>query len=135
MDLRIAGVHDAGEIERTIVAFAELPQGGLIALPDAVTSVYGARIVDLAATYRMPSVYAYAAQVRLGGLAAYTTSVEQDVERAADYIDRILRGAVVGDLPVQASERFFTVINLRTAAALNSTISPALLASADELVE
>jgi putative tryptophan/tyrosine transport system substrate-binding protein len=73
--------------------------------------------------------------VRMGGLAAYTTSVVQDVQRAAGYIDRILRGAVVGDLPVQASERFLTVINLRTAAALGLTIAPALMAKADELIE
>jgi putative ABC transport system substrate-binding protein len=135
IDARIAGVHDAGEIERAITHFAREPKGGLIALPDAVTGVYGLRIIELAAACRLPAVYAYAAQVRLGGLAAYTTSVVQDVQRAAGYLDRILRGAVVGDLPVQASERFLTVINLRTAAALGLTIAPSLMAKADELIE
>jgi putative ABC transport system substrate-binding protein len=135
IDVRIAGVHDAAEIARAITSFAEAPRGGLIVLPDAVTGVYGRQIVDLAATYRLPAVYAYAAPVRLGGLAAYTTSVTQDAQRAAGYIDRILRGAVVGDLPVQASDRFLTLINLNTAASLGLTISPSLLASADELID
>jgi putative ABC transport system substrate-binding protein len=132
---RVAGIHDAEEITQAITTFAQEPGGGLIALPDAVTGVYGQRIIDLAATYRLPAVYAYAAQVRMGGLAAYTTSVVQDVQRAAGYVDRILRGAVAGDLPVQASERFLTVINLGTAAALGLTIAPSLMASADELIE
>lgn len=135
IDARIAGVHDAAEIEAAITGFAAQPKGGLIALPDAVTGVYSQRIVDLAAAYRLPAVYAYAAPVRLGGLAAYTTSVEQDVQRAAGYLDRILRGAVVGDLPVQASERFITLLNLKTAATLGLTISPSLMAKVDELVE
>ncbi|MBE7246118.1 MAG: ABC transporter substrate-binding protein [Actinomycetospora chiangmaiensis] len=132
---RIAGVHDAAEIEQAVTGFAQEPHGGLIVLPDAVTGVYGAQIIALAASCQLPAVYAYAAQVRMGGLAAYTTSVVQDVQRAAGYLDRILRGAVAGNLPVQASDRFLTVINLHTAAALKLTISPSLLAKADELVD
>jgi len=129
------GVHDAAEIERAITTVAAQPQAGLIVLPDAVTGVYSRQIIDLAARYRLPAVFAYAAQVRMGGLAAYTTSVVQDVQQASGYIDRILRGAAVGDLPVQASERFLTMINLKTAAALGLTITPSLLAKADEVIE
>lgn len=135
VDARIAGVHDAGEIAQAIPPFARAPRGGLIVLPDAVTGVYGRTIVDLAAAFRLPAVYAYAAPVRLGGLAAYTTSVAQDTQQAAGYIDRILRGAVVGDLPIQASDRFLTLLNLRTAASLGLTIAPSLLASADEVID
>ncbi|MDP4006487.1 ABC transporter substrate-binding protein [Methylobacterium sp. NEAU K] len=135
IDARIAGVHDAAEIAQAITAFVEAPSGGLIVLPDAVTGVHSQLIVDLAAQCRLPAVYAYAAQVRIGGLAAYTTSVSRDVQQAAGYIDRILRGTAVGGLPVQASERFLTLINLRTAAALGLTITPSLLAKADELIE
>ena len=135
LEAKIAGVHDAGEIERAIRDFAVEPHGGLIVLPDAVTGVYSAQIIASAASCDLPAVYAYAAQVRLGGLAAYTTNVAQDVQRAAFYLDRILRGASAGDLPVQASERFLTVINLQTAAALKLTISSSLLAKADELIE
>ena len=131
----ISGVHDAAEIEQAITTFAEEPHGGLIVLPDAITGVYSRQIIDLTARYRLPAVYAYAAQVRMGGLAAYTTSVARDVQQAAGYIDRILRGASVGDLPVQASERFMTLINLKTAAALNLTITPSLLATADEVID
>jgi putative ABC transport system substrate-binding protein len=71
----------------------------------------------------------------MGGLAAYTNSIAEEAQRAAGYVDRLLRGAKVSDLPVQASERFETVINLKTAAALGLTISPSLLASADEVIE
>ena len=135
IETRIAGVHDADEIERAITGFAEGPRRGLIVLPDAVTGIHGRQIVALASAHRLPAVYAYEAQVRLGGLAAYTTSIVQDVQRAAGYIDRILRGAVVGDLPVQAAERFLTVINLKTAGALGLTVAPSVLAKADELIE
>ncbi|MGH1571858.1 ABC transporter substrate binding protein [Methylobacterium sp. P31] len=124
VEARIAGVHDAAEIEQAITLCTKGGQGGLIALPDAVTGVYTLQIIDLAAAYRLPTVYVYAAQVRIGGLVAYTTSVTQDVQRAAGYIDRVLRGAVVGELPVQANERFRTLINLKTAAAPGLTISP-----------
>lgn len=63
------------------------------------------------------------------------TSIVQDVQRAAGYIDRTLRGPAVGDLPVQAAERFLTAINLKTAGALGLTITPSLMAKADELIE
>ncbi|MCJ2057683.1 ABC transporter substrate-binding protein [Methylobacterium sp. J-048] len=129
------GVHDAAEIEQAITTLAEVPKSGLIVLPDAVTGVYSRQIIALAARHRLPAVYAYAAQVRLGGLAAYTTDVARDVQLAAGYIDRILRGAAVGDLPVQACERFLTVINLKTAGSLGLTITPSLLAKADALIE
>ena len=129
------GVHDAAEIERVLATFAEEPDGGLIVLPDATTGVHTKLIIDLAARHRLPAVYAYGAQVRLGGLATYTNSVADDARRAAGYIDRLLRGASISDLPIQASERFETVLNLKTAAALGITLSPSLLASVDELIE
>ncbi|MDB5592420.1 ABC transporter substrate-binding protein [Enterovirga sp.] len=129
------GVHDGPAIERALVSLAQTPNGGLLVLPDATTGLHGKLIVDLAAQLGLPAVFAYSAPVRLGGLAAYTNSVAEDAQRAAGYIDRLLRGAKVSDLPVQASERFETVINLRTGAALGLTISPSLLARADEVIE
>lgn len=131
----MGGVHDAAEIERALSGFAGEPNGGLLVLPDATTGVHTRLIIDLAARHRLPAVYAYGAPVRLGGLAAYTNSVADDARRAAAYIDRLLRGTRISDLPVQASERFETVINLRTATALGLTISPSVLASADEVID
>ncbi|MCJ2125058.1 hypothetical protein MKL11_21370 [Methylobacterium sp. J-077] len=119
-----SGVHDAAEIEQVTSALAAKPHGGQIVLPDVVTGVYVLQIIALAARHRLPAVYAYAAQVRLDGFAAYTTSVARNVQEAARYIDRILRGAAMGDLPVQASERFLPVINLNTPTALGPTITP-----------
>ncbi|MDB5512785.1 MAG: hypothetical protein JWR08_2268 [Enterovirga sp.] len=129
------GVHDASDIERALASLAETPNGGLLVLPDATTGLHGKLIIELAAKLRLPAVFAYSAQVRTGGLAAYTNSVAEDAQRAAGYIDRLLRGAKVSDLPVQASERFETVININTATAIGLTISPSLLASADEVIE
>jgi putative tryptophan/tyrosine transport system substrate-binding protein len=131
----MAGVHDAGEIERAIVAFAEEPNGGLVALPDATIGVQWKLITDLAVRHRLPAVYSSGNAARMGGLAAYGDNVEEQYRRAASYVDRLLRGARPGDLPVQATERFETVLNLKTAAALGIAISPALLARADEVIE
>ena len=138
----IAGVRDAADIERVIAALADEPNGGLLVLPDATAGVYAQRIVDLAAHHRLPAVYAYDSFVRQGGLIAYAENTPDQFRRAAAYIDRLLRGARVSDLPVQAVERYKTVLNLKTAAlnlktaaALELTISPALLARVDEVIE
>ncbi|MCJ2073194.1 hypothetical protein MKK75_31165 [Methylobacterium sp. J-030] len=105
-----------------------------MAVPEAVMGIRGPRIIALAASHRLPAVYAYAAQVNQGGLAADTTSVVQDVERSAKDIDRILHGAPVGSLPLQAAARFETIIALKTAAALRLANGPSLMARADELI-
>ena len=131
----MAGIRDAVDIERAIATLAAEADGGLLVLPDATAGVYAQRIVDLAARHRLPSVYPYDIYVRQGGLIAYAENTPDQYRRAAAYIDRLLRGARVSDLPVQATERFQTVLNLKTAAALGLTISPALLARADELIE
>ncbi len=131
----MAGVRDATEIERAIVAFAHEPNGGLVVLPDATIGVQWKLITELSVRHRLPAVYSSGNAARLGGLAAYGDRVEEQYRRAASYIDRILRGARPGDLPVQATERFETVLNLKTAAALGIAVSPALLARVDEVIE
>lgn len=79
IEARIAGIHDAREIERTITALAMNPRGSLIALPDEVTGIHGPQIMALAATHRIPAVFTCESQVRLGGLAAYTTGIAEEV--------------------------------------------------------
>jgi putative tryptophan/tyrosine transport system substrate-binding protein len=128
-------VHDAGEIEHVIVAFAREPNGGLIVLPDVTTGANRDLIVRLAAAHHLPAIYSYHYIVEAGGLASYGVDVGDLYRRAADYVDRVLRGEQPGDLPVQAPLKFELVINLKTAKALGLTLPPTLLGRADEVIE
>jgi putative ABC transport system substrate-binding protein len=132
---QMAGIHNEDDIEREIARFAEQPNGGLVVLPDATTGVHAKLIIRLAERHRLPAVYSYGFYVRAGGLIAYSDSAWGQYRSAASYIDRILRGAKIGELPIQATDRFETVINMKTAATLGITIPPALLATADDLIE
>jgi putative ABC transport system substrate-binding protein len=135
INLVAAGVHDAGEVERAITAVAAQPNGGLVVYPHAVTEVHLRLIIELAGKYRLPAVYPFRYHAEAGGLLSYGVDALDLVPRAADYVDRIMRGANPGELPVQAPTKFELVINLKTAKALGLTISPTLLARADEVIE
>lgn len=132
---QMAGIHDESDIKREIAQFAEQPNGGLVVLPDATTGVHAKLIVGLSERYRLPAIYSYGFYARAGGLIAYSDNASGQYRSAASYIDRILRGTKIGELPIQATDRFETVINLKAAAKLGLTISPALLATADHLIE
>lgn len=132
---QMAGIHDAKDVERAIAAWANESNGGLVVLPDATTGVHAKLIIELAQRHRQPAVYSYGFYARAGGLIAYSDSSSGQFKSAGSYIDRLLRGAKVSDLPIQATDRFETVINLKTAAAIGVTVPPSLLAVADELIE
>jgi ABC-type uncharacterized transport system substrate-binding protein len=132
---RMAGVHDANDIERAIATFADEPNGGLVVLPDATMGVHAKLIIALAERHRLPAVYSGGFYARAGGLIAYSDSISGQFRSAASYIDRLLRGTKLSDLPIQATDRFETVLNLKTAAKLGITIPPTLLAVADEVIE
>jgi putative ABC transport system substrate-binding protein len=132
---QMAGVHNESEIEREIAEFAAQPNGGLVVLPDATTGVHANLIISLSERYRLPAVYSYGFYARAGGLIAYSDSSWGQFRSAASYIDRVLRGAKIGDLPIQATDRFETVINMKTAAKLGITIPPTLLSTAEHLIE
>ena len=135
IDVMAAGVHDAGEVERAITAVAAQPNGGLVVYPHAVTEVHLRLIIELAGKYQLPAVYPFRYHAEAGGLLSYGVDFLDLVPRAADYVDRILRGANPGELPVQAPTKFELVINLKTAKALGLDIPPSLLAGADEVIE
>jgi putative ABC transport system substrate-binding protein len=130
-----APIRDVGEIERTIAAFARNAYGGLIVLPDVSTTNHRDLIIALAARHRLPAVYPYRYFAASGGLMSYGTDLTDVHRRAASYVDRILKGAVPGDLPVQAPAKFEFVINLKTANALGLTVPPLWLGRADEVIE
>jgi len=123
------------DIERTIEAFARVPNGGLVMLPDTTSDVHRDLLIGLAAKHRLPAVYANRLYVLIGGLMCYSTDRVDQFRQVASYVDRILRGAKPTDLPVQAPTKYETVINMKTAKALGLTVPPGLLVAADEVIE
>ena len=128
-------LRDVSEIGHAIEVFVGDGNGGLMVLPDVSTTNHRDLIIALAAQHRLPAVYPYRHFAASGGLMSYGSDLADVYRRAASYVDRILKGAVPGDLPVQAPVKFELVINLKTANALGLTLSPALLARADEVIE
>ena len=128
-------VRDAADIENAISTFAREPNGGLLVLPNPITTVHRALIVALAAKHDLPDVYAYRYHVTGGGMASYGVDVPDLYRRAASYVDRILKGEKPGELPVQFATKFELVINLKTAKALGLDPPNALLARTDEVIE
>jgi putative ABC transport system substrate-binding protein len=127
-------VHDAGEIKRSIEVFAGSAHGGLIVTASAL-SFYNDLIITLAARHKLPAVYPYRTLVTGGALVSYGPNLVDQFGRAAEYVDRILRGEKVGDLPVQAPTKYELVINLKTAKLLGLDVPAMLLARADEVIE
>ena len=130
-----AKVRTPADIERIISELGDQSGSGLIIMPDNFTTVQRKVIVGLAARYRIPTIYPYRYFADEGGLLSYGVDVMDLFRRAPEYIDRILRGANPGDLPVQAPTKFEMVVNLGTAKALGVSIPKILLASADAIIE
>jgi putative ABC transport system substrate-binding protein len=128
-------VLDADEIERSIAAFARFPNGGLILTASGLSSVHRDLIARLAAHHKLPAVYPFPYIATIGGLIAYGPDLTDQYRRAADYVDRILKGAKPADLPVQVPTKYELTINLKTAKALGLLVPPTLLARADEVIE
>jgi len=108
---------------------------GLVVQADDLFINQGTRIIELAAAYRVPAIYRLGYQAAAGGLMAYGPNIPDMYRRAASYIDKILKGAKPGDLPVEQPTKIELVVNLKTAKALGLTVPPSLLARADEVIE
>ena len=136
VELIPVGVHDGGEIERGVTEFAHGPNGGLIVVgPTSSMQRYRDLVVDLAARYRLPAVYAGLAYASTSALMSYDADWIEQYRRAASYVDRILKGERPADLPVQAPTKYRLVINLKSAKELGLTVPPTLLATADVMIE
>ena len=135
VQLTRADVHNAAEIERAINDFAQQPNGALVVAPTAVTLLHRDLIIALAARHRLPAVYPYRYFTTSGGFISYGVDLAEHYRQAAGYVDRILKGAKPGELPVQLSSKFELVINLKTAKALGLTIPQTLLLRADQVIE
>jgi putative ABC transport system substrate-binding protein len=108
---------------------------GLVVLNDAMFWNYRATIIALSAAARVPAIYPEREYADDGGLIAYGANAPDSFRRAAGYVDRILRGAKAGDLPIEEASKFDFVVNLRTARALGLSLPPVFLARADEVIE
>jgi putative ABC transport system substrate-binding protein len=128
-------VWNAADIERSINALAREPNTGLFVIPSPVTVMHGGLIALLAQRNRLPAAYTERHFVTSGGLAAYTVDDLDLCRRAASYADRILKGEKPADLPVQLPTKFELVLNLKTARTMGLTLSPEVLALADEVIE
>jgi putative ABC transport system substrate-binding protein len=126
---------DAAEIQRTLEAFAQAPNGALLVPPDLPAVLHRDLIIGLAAKHRLPAVYQAHFWVRAGGLMSYGADRVAAYRQAGYYVDRILKGAKPADLPVQAPTKYETMLNLATAKALGLSVPPGLLLAADEVVE
>jgi putative ABC transport system substrate-binding protein len=128
-------VHDAADIEPAISAFARDLNGGLIVLPSAFVAVHRQLIFEQAAQHRLPAVYGFRYFAADGGLMSYGVDVRELFRRSAAYVDRILKGAKPGELPVQAPTKFELVINMKTATTLGLSVPNSMQLLADEVIE
>jgi ABC-type uncharacterized transport system substrate-binding protein len=128
-------IHEDAEIEHAISTLAREPDSGLIAMPDSFNMAHRRTIITAAGQYHLPAMYYFPLFAIDGGLISYGPDEIDMFRRTAGYVDRILKGAKAGDLPVQQPTSFRLVINLKTAKALGLTVPEALLAGADEVIE
>jgi putative tryptophan/tyrosine transport system substrate-binding protein len=135
MEVSPVNMRDAGEIQRSIAAFASSPNGGLILTGSGKSILHHDLIIALAARHKLPAVYYERFFVAAGGLISYGADRIDQWRKAAGYVDRILKGEKPADLPVQAPTKFELVINLKTAKTLGLTVPPTLLTRADEVIE
>jgi putative ABC transport system substrate-binding protein len=128
-------VRDSAQIEAAIIQFGRESGRGIIIPPDPVTNTHRKLIVELAARYRVPAIYALRAATVEGGLISYGVDLVDLFRQAAVYVDRVLRGEKPSDLPVQQPTKFELVVNLKAAKALGITIPQSLRLRADDVIQ
>jgi putative ABC transport system substrate-binding protein len=135
VQLQVLEARAPGDFGSAFSAMREDRAGALIVLTSSMFFAERSRIAELAAQSRLPSLYGSKEWAAAGGLLMYGASARESWRRAATYVDKILRGAKPGELPVEQPTKFELVINLKTAKALGLTIPPSLLQRADQVIE
>jgi putative tryptophan/tyrosine transport system substrate-binding protein len=135
VQLDLVGVGSPDDFASAFSTMTQKRVDAFVVLPSPLLFTGRKRIVELAARHRLPGMYQASEFVELGGLIAYGASIPDLFRRSATYVDRILKGAKPGDLPVEQATKFELVINLKTAKALGLTIPPSLLLRADQVIE
>ena len=134
MTVRSWGVRNADGFERVFAAMNKQRPDGLYVPVDALMTANLKRIVGFALKSRLPSIYGNREAVDAGGLMSYGAHLADSYRRVADFVDKILKGAKTGDLPVEQPTKFELVINLNAAQQIGLTIPPNVLAIADEVI-
>ncbi len=135
VELQVLEVRTADQLSDAIASLNRWRAGGLIAVSDPVVGNHLRELSSAAVRHRLPAMYSRREFVEVGGLMAYGPSFEDNYRRAATYVDKILKGARPGDLPVEQPTRFELIINRKTASALGLTLPPALLLRADRVID
>jgi putative ABC transport system substrate-binding protein len=128
-------VSEAADLQRAVISTAFESDAGMIVLPHALIEINRLMIIELVAQHRLPTIYPLRHYVGAGGLIAYGLEPLDLYRQAALFVDRVLKGAKLAELPVEQPTKYELVINLQTAKALGLTIPPSLLAHADEVIE
>jgi putative tryptophan/tyrosine transport system substrate-binding protein len=129
------GVREPEDFDTAFAAMTRNRPDAFFLVTDALTTLNRKRIIDFAAAHRIPAMYEFDFLVRDGGLMSYGWDSDDNLRRAAVYVDKILKGSKPGDLPVEQPTRFYLLINLKTAKALGLTIPQSLLGRADEVIQ
>jgi putative tryptophan/tyrosine transport system substrate-binding protein len=128
-------VHDTTTLDAAFVTLAKDRPDAFMVVADTFLVSQRSRIAQFAIENKLPSVYTFRQYIEAGGLIAYTPNYHDLFRRAASYVDKILKGAKPGELPIEQPTKFHLLINLKTARALGLTVPPRLLASADEVIQ
>ncbi len=129
------GVREPEDFDTAFAAMTRNRPDAFFLVTDALTTLNRKRIIDFAAARRIPAMYEFDFLVRDGGLMSYGPDLDDNFRRAAVYVDKILKGAKPGDLPVEQPTRYYLLVNLKTAKALGLTIPQSLLGRADEVIQ
>ncbi len=135
LQLQLLEARGPGEFDGAFAAMAKERVGALLVVTDPVFVPHRARLIDLAAKNRLPSLFTQGEDAEAGGLMSYGPRLADVWRRGASYVDKILKGAKPSDMPVEQPTKFELVINLKTAKALGLTIPPSLLSRADQVIE
>jgi putative ABC transport system substrate-binding protein len=133
--VRLLEVAGTTELEGAFRAARDAGAQAIHVLPSPFFNVHRRQLIDLAARHRLPAVYEFREYVLDGGLMSYGPSITEMLRRSASYVDRILKGANPGELPIERPTKFELVVNLRTAKALGLTLPPPLLQRVDQVIE
>src|SRR5262249_25636890 len=135
VELQLVEARNPQEIDRAFAAMTREHAGAVVVPPDTIYGNQIRQIVGLAAQRRLPAIFGVAENAEAGRIMVYGTNLRDLERRAATFVDKILRGAKPGDLPVEQPTKFELIINLKTAKALGLTIPPSVLGRADHLIE
>jgi putative tryptophan/tyrosine transport system substrate-binding protein len=135
VELQLVEARNPQEIDRAFAAMTRDHAGAVVVLPDAMYGNQIRQIVGLAAQRRLPAIYAVGEYADAGGLMVYSAKLRDLERRAATFVDKILKGANPGDLPVEQSTTFELIINLKAAKALGLRMPQSLLGRADQIIE